>query len=125
MEDHNASAYKLRREFLEQRGIFRWILIAYLLLGGAGGIIGGYLLAHEVRHWASWVLSFGILEPMGFVCLLAIAALVAPDSIAGDLFGGAMVRAKRAAIVFGLLYLGLFLALLLYSTVGYVLSLRG
>ncbi|MEA2339436.1 MAG: hypothetical protein QOE82_3443 [Thermoanaerobaculia bacterium] len=95
----------LAAELRGQSGCFRFMLAGYLLAGGAGGLYGGYFLAHEVHHWLALLFSLLILEPIGITCLLALPAMIAPDSAAGTLFDWSVPRAKRAAAIVGILYL--------------------
>jgi MFS family permease len=101
---------------MNARGASRFLLLVYVVPGAFGGLYGGYLLAHEVRHWAAWLFAFLVLEPIGITCLLAIPAILAPDSAAAQFLDWSVPRARRAAILF----LGLFLLLVL-ALCGYVM----
>jgi hypothetical protein len=94
-------------ELRAQHGCFRLLLLVYLSLGSIGGLYGGYLLAHEVKHWAAWLFSFLVLEPIGVLCLVAFVAGIAPDSAAAELLAWAVPRAARAAWIVGILFLAL------------------
>lgn len=98
-------------EFRGGHGCSRLLLAAYLAVGAVGGLYGGYTLAHEVRHWLAWAFAFVVLEPIGITCLFALAALIAPNSIAAELLRWSAPRAKRAAIIVGVLYVGLVVGL--------------
>jgi hypothetical protein len=98
-------------ELRERHGCARTMMIAYLAVGSVGGLYGGYLLAHEVRHWTAWMFSLFVLEPIGITCLFAMLAMIAPDSIAADILTWSLPRAKRAAAFVGVAYLLLVLAL--------------
>jgi len=61
--------------------------------------MGGYSLAREIHHPVSYAVSFLVLEPVGFCCLVGLIALIAPESFIGTLLAGALGRAKIALVL--------------------------
>jgi hypothetical protein len=94
----------------EWRGVsprIRVLLVLYLAIGAWGGISGGFLLAHEIRHPLSYAVSFLVLEPVGICCLLALVALVAlvaPESSLSSHLGVALGRARIAVVLVALTF---------------------
>src|SRR6266536_4620197 len=99
-QDHwESTSNSLRLEFLEQRVIFRILFVIILILGAVAGLGGGFLLSHEIHHWAGWAFALFFLEPVGLACLLLLVSFAAPDSIAAHFVDSALRRASRAAFV--------------------------
>ena len=109
------TAHNLRREFLEQRIVFRVFLVVILMVGVIGGLGGGFVLSREVHHWAAWAFALLFLEPVGLACLLSLVAFAAPDSFAAHFLDGALRRASRAAYVGVLVYLAIVAAAIVYA----------
>jgi hypothetical protein len=109
------ASHDLRREFLAQKPIFRVFLVLILLVSTVGGLAGGFVLAHEVHHWAAWVIALFFLEPVGIASLLSLVSFAAPESFAAYLLGGALRRASRAAFVGLVLYALIVVAAVVYA----------
>ena len=99
-ESHTAG-YDLRQEFLDANIFLRILFVGYLLIGAFGGLVGGYLLLHETRHWVPWAIALTVIEPVGIACSVALLALVAPDWNFAVILRGAIRRATVGAAIVG------------------------
>ena len=70
----------------------RWLLIAVALLFIAGGaaVAWGFSLGISAQALESWIASFGIWAPIGFVLLYTVATVAMVPGGIFDLIGGAL-----------------------------------
>ncbi|MFN7975403.1 MAG: hypothetical protein U0166_24220 [Acidobacteriota bacterium] len=103
--------------------LFQWrsvglplrLLLSLYLVGGSFSLYAGFLLTTELHHWAAWGVSLFILEPIGLFSMIALGALWAPSSAAAFILRLTIGRARRAAILVGVL-----VGLWLLFTLGFV-----
>ncbi len=123
-DTNDAAGYDLRREFLAGNLFFRILFVVYLLIGGFGGLVGGYLLIHETRHWVPWSIAAIIVEPIGVACSVALLSLIAPDSIFATFLHSAIKRATFGAAVVGFALFSFITATLVYVAWYFMVTAR-
>src|SRR5688500_5259500 len=101
MTPHDDRDYpQVLRGELAEGGAGRGLIITDLILGGVGSGDAAYMLMDLGETWIAWGVALFIVEPISLACLLALVALVAPDSLLAQFFRGAL---RRASVVMALL----------------------
>src|SRR3954447_19724343 len=85
----------------------RLLLTVYMVIGALGGSLGAHTVLVEFSHsWIAWCVSLIILEPVGLACSFGLIVLIFPRSLVSGWFSHALKRAKMAALVVGLIFVG-------------------
>src|SRR5947199_408059 len=104
MIEEKSRAHQLARDFAAQSLFMRVALAGALAFVALSDLYGGWQLTHQSHHWMAWAITLLVLEPVGVFAALALAAILAPDSLAGSLFDGAMQRAFGAILIVGIYF---------------------
>ena len=111
----SSNADEWRREWSRRPLPARILFGAVLTIGACGGLIGAEAVTSEFSgSWVAWLLALFVLEPIGLACGFGLLVLAFPRSAIARWFVSSLKRAKVAALLVGLAFVGAILWVVIF-----------